>query len=73
MSKFTEKLSSGRFFSTVMVITTYCVVIIGSTAVTVLGKMSIETFMALLTGFSGLAILIAKSYFDVDRKKENGS
>ena len=68
MGKFREKMASGRFFSTVMVMSTYCFVIVGCTILALCNKMQIETFLALLTGFTGMAILIIESYFKIDRK-----
>lgn len=64
---------SGRKFITVAVISTYCLVIIMSIALTLIKIMSIDVFLALLSGFSGLAMYIVKAYYDDKaRPQENG-
>ena len=67
-----KKLSSGQWLMTIMVIFTYCIVIVSSVILAILGRLQTETFLALFAGFAGLALYIAKSYFERDRKQENG-
>ena len=67
-----SKLFSGRFISTVLIITTYCVLLIKSLDLVVDGKMSKEFFMGIFTGFSTLAGGIIAFYFTrADRKATN--
>lgn len=66
------KEMSGRKFATVAMISTYCIVIIGSLALALLKLISVETFLALLSGLGSLVMYITKAYFDdKDRSLEN--
>ena len=71
-----EKLKtefSGRKFITVTVVSTYCFVIIMSVVFTLLKLMSIEVFLALLSGFGTTTMYIIKAYYDDKvRPQENG-
>jgi len=62
---------SARKFMVVVIISTYCLSIVASTVLTILGKMTIETFLAMQTGFGGLAMYIVKAYFDDKVRVEN--
>ena len=75
MADITEKKEfSGRKFITVAIISTYCFVIIMSVIFTLLKIMSIDIFLALLSGFGGLAMYIVKAYYDDKaRPQENGA
>lgn len=69
-----EKIFSGRYFSTVTMVGTYCLAILISLFLTAKGKISVNTFLGLFSGFAGLTGFIVKAYFDrEDRKKETGS
>lgn len=64
---------SGRKYMTYVFSTTYCGAIAGSIILVIMGKMTVETFLALLAGFTSITVLIAEWYFlREDRKKENG-
>lgn len=68
MSKFTDKLSSGKFLSAVLVIGTYCWVINCCALAVSLGRMRSDTFLALFVGFSGLAGMIITFYFTKNKE-----
>lgn len=71
MGKIIDKLLSGRYFSTLAVITTYCLMIFSCIYLTVLGKLTVETLLGIFTGFTTLATMVIKSYFErSDRPKE---
>ena len=55
---------SGRKFATVALISTYCVVIIGSVILTMMKLMGIEVMLALISGLGGLVMYVVKAYFD---------
>lgn len=55
---------SGRKFITVAIISTYCLEIVASIIFVLLGKMTIEVFLALQAGFGSLAMYIVKAYYD---------
>jgi uncharacterized membrane protein YagU involved in acid resistance len=68
-----KKEFSGRKFITVTVISTYCFVIVMSVVFTLLKFMTIDVFLALLSGFGTLAMYITKAYYDDKvRATENG-
>lgn len=62
-----NKLTSGRFLATVFVIGTYCLSTILCIFLVMNDKLSIEAFLGIFTGFSGLAGMIIQGYF---HKKE---
>ena len=69
--RFISKLTSARFIMTLLFSVTYCaIVLIGCHAYMTALKANperIEAFATgLLTGFSGVVVLIIKSYFDRD-------
>jgi len=70
VSKFIEKLGSGRFFTTVFLITTYCVVIVGCVALAVLGRIDVSVFLALLSGFGTLVGMVVEGYFHKEKQGE---
>jgi len=55
---------SGRKFATIMLISTYCFVIIGSVVLSVMKMMSIEVLLALISGLGGIVMYVIKAYFD---------
>jgi len=55
---------SGRKFATVAMISTYCIVIIGSLALALMKLISVEVFLALISGLGTLVMYITKAYFD---------
>ena len=61
---------SGRKFATIMLISTYCFVIIGSVVLSVMKMMSIEVLLALISGLGGIVMYVIKAYFD---DKDRGS
>lgn len=63
MSKFKEKLGSGKFYVTVCLITTYCVVLIGCVVLAVLKMMDVAVLLALLSGFGTLVGMVVEGYF----------
>jgi len=66
---------SARKFMTIAFTITYCLVIIGSVILTFTKLITIEVFLALLTGFTTMMMYIIKSYFDRDdrpKEKSNG-
>jgi hypothetical protein len=69
------KLFSGRFITTVLIISTYCVVLVKALDLVVAGKISKEFFMGIFAGFGTAAGSIITFYFTrKDRKhmNENG-
>ena len=71
--KHIDKFLSARFLMAVGFSFTYCLVIIASIILAITGKLSIEVFLALLTGFSSTMLYIVKSYFERNDRKENGN
>lgn len=67
METFRQKMASGKFFSTVMVISTYCAIIVVSAVAVALDKMQANTFLGEFAGFTGLAGSIVTSYFGKDK------
>lgn len=57
------KILSGRYFATVVIISTLCLGYMKCMDLVVLGKMSIETFLGINTGFSTLTGSIVTFYF----------
>lgn len=70
MSKFIDKMGSGRFFTTVLLITTYCVVIVGCVALAVIGRIDVSVFLALLSGFGTLIGMVVEGYFHKEKQGE---
>ena len=66
------KVFSGRYFATVVVISTYCIVILCSLLLVIKDKIEVQTFLGMMTGFGGLAQFICQSYFGRDDRKTNG-
>lgn len=64
------KLLSGRYLMTIAFSITYCLVIIGFCILAGMGKIKVETLLAIFTNFATLVALIANWYFKRDRKKE---
>ena len=55
---------SGRKIILVTTVSTYCLCIIGSVVLTVMKLLSVDVFLALFGGLSGVVVLIVNSYFD---------
>ena len=64
---FKEKLSSGKFLVTVLIVSTYCFVMLGCCVLVVTKFIDAPTFLGLFAGFSTLAGTIVTGYFN---KKE---
>jgi uncharacterized membrane protein (UPF0136 family) len=63
---------SGRKYATVAIISTYCLVIIGSLVLTIMRIMELPVFLATVSGLGTLVMYITKAYFDdKDRSLEN--
>ena len=58
------KSMSGRKFAAVMIISTYCVVIIGSLALTIMEIMDLSVFVATISGLGTIVMYVMKAYFD---------
>jgi len=65
--KIIDKLTSGKFLTTVFVVGTYCLCIVACVGLAFLDKISIQVFLGLFSGFTGLAGMIVQGYF---HKKE---
>jgi hypothetical protein len=72
VERFITKLGSGKFFTTVAVVTTYCFAIIGCVVFTAMGWIAVETLLALFAGFSAIAGMIVEGYFHKSKDKEAG-
>jgi len=70
--KLKEKLLSGRYFCTVMVITTLCLMIITFCILVGIGKMKLDVFLASTGGFFVIATRIIDGYFDRKDRKQEG-
>ena len=70
-----EKVTSARWLTTLLVVGTYCGIILLCLVLAMKDKLSVEAFLGVFAGFSGLASLVVKSYFDrrQDEKNINGS
>lgn len=66
------KSISGRKFSTMALISTYCFVIVGSVVLAMMKLMDIPTLLALISGLGTLVMYVVKAYYDdKDRSLEN--
>lgn len=63
-----SKLLSARFLIAIMMCVTYCGVLIGLVVCLIKGIMSTETFLGVLTGFTGLFGMVIERYFSKIRK-----
>lgn len=66
-----DKIFSGRYFSTIMVVSFYCILMAGAGYLVYLDKLETDAFMGLFTAFSSTATLVIKSYFDRTDRKEH--
>ena len=66
-----QKLFSARYFATMIIIATYCVVIFTSIFLVVVDKLAVDVFLGLFSGFSLLAGKVIESYFNIKREGEN--
>ena len=65
-----RKVFSARYFSTVLIVATYCAVIFMSVAMVIIDKLTVDVFLGVFSGFSLLAGKVIESYFN---KKSQGS
>ena len=74
-NRLTTKFTSARFMATMMVVGTYCICMLLCIWLVVKNKLSIEAFLGIFASFAGLAALVIKSYFDIERapSKEEGN
>jgi len=73
MNEFMNKMTSGRYFATVAIISTYCLVVLGSLYLVIKGKLEVQAFLGMIVGFGQLAQFICQAYFGrEDRNPENG-
>jgi hypothetical protein len=71
IEKILNKLLSGRYFATVSVIGTYCIVLLATLYLVMKESLSVEAFLGLFAAFAVLAKEIVQSYFNrTDRKEE---
>lgn len=55
---------SGRKYIVVCSVSTYCFVIVVLGVMAIIGKASVEVFLAAFSGLGGLVMYITKAYFD---------
>jgi len=67
-----KKEISGRKFATIAVISTFCLIQVGSLILTVAGKMSIEVYLASTGSLGTITLYIVKAYFDDKDRTQNG-
>jgi len=70
MDKIIAKLLSGRYFCTMAVITTYCIVLLFSVKMVLVDKMTVETFLGMFVGFTTISTMIIEGYFRRSDRKE---
>ena len=66
-----HKEISGRKYATIAVITTFCSIQVGSLVLTILGKMSVEVYLASTASLSTITLYIVKAYFDDKNRSIN--
>ena len=74
--KVTDKILGGRYFATVMIITTYCILMLACMFLVVKNLVTSETFMGMFTAFALLAKEIIQNYFnrsDREQPKNGGN
>lgn len=64
------KITSGKFIATVLVVYTYCKAIETASLLVQAGKISSETYIAIIAGMGALASTVVKDYFS--RNDKNG-
>lgn len=64
LSRLIDKFTSARFIVTIFLVNTYCFVMWESVNLLKDKLITVETFLALLAGFSSAVTLVIKSYFD---------
>ena len=62
---------SGRKYATMVIVSTYCVMAVGSLALAALKIMSLNTFLAMVSGLGSITMYIIKAYFD-DKTRDKG-
>ena len=68
-----KKEISGRKYATIAVITTFCLIQVASMILTIIGKMSVEVYLASTGSLGTITLYIVKAYFDdKDRGLQNG-
>jgi hypothetical protein len=68
-----KKELSARKFMVFAFTLTYCLGQIGNAILAIIGKISVEVFIALWGGFTPMMILIAEWYFKRDDRKIGGT
>lgn len=64
---------SGRKYAAIAIISTYCIVVIGSLVLTIMKIMELAVFLATISGLGSTVMYIMKAYFDdKERPTENG-
>lgn len=67
--EFLKKMSSGRFYATVVLVTTYCICMVGFGVMAIIKVISPDVFIGLFAGFSALVGAVVTYYFN---KKQGG-
>jgi len=67
-----KKETSARKFMVYVFSVTYCLGHIGNTILAIIGKISVEVYIALWGSFTPMMILIAEWYFKREDRKVNG-
>jgi len=62
---------SGRKFSAIVIVSTYCLMAVGSLVLAIMKIMELSTFLAMISGLGSITMYIIKAYFDdKDRPKD---
>ena len=69
MKEIINKITSVRVLVTLLFVGTFCTVILKSLSLVESGIMQLETFLAILAGFTPLVILIVEWYFKRSDRK----
>ena len=66
-----NKLLSARRIIAIRIVTTYCLIMVGTLVLTLMGKLSVEAFLGVIGGFGTLVLAVAAFYFErKDREKK---
>lgn len=69
-----QKIFSGRYFSTVTIVTTYCFLMIGALWLVMVERIAVEVFLGMFAAFAAQSRDIVRSYFErTDRQGEPGA
>lgn len=73
LARIIDKLTSGRFTIANMIVTTYCVSVLGCLVLTWKEILSIEAFLGVFAGLSAVVVTIKDSYFNKEKNNtQNG-